>query len=69
VSLVPPAYYADILCERGRCYLDGLYNALPGSTSGKTKAAEDEKKAAMDEAKKLWGKGVHENLKDIMFYL
>lgn len=24
VSYVPPAYYADILCERGRCYLQGL---------------------------------------------
>lgn len=21
VSICPPAYYADILCERGRCYL------------------------------------------------
>ncbi|KAF8455766.1 hypothetical protein BDZ91DRAFT_801275 [Kalaharituber pfeilii] len=24
VSYVPPAYYADILCDRGRCYLQGL---------------------------------------------
>ena len=24
VSYVPPAYYADILCERGRCYLQNL---------------------------------------------
>jgi len=24
VSYVPPAYYADILCERGRCYLQHL---------------------------------------------
>lgn len=21
VSVCPPAYYADLLCERGRCYL------------------------------------------------
>ncbi|KAF8243604.1 Piwi-domain-containing protein [Wilcoxina mikolae CBS 423.85] len=24
VSYAPPAYYADILCERGRCYIQGL---------------------------------------------
>lgn len=27
VSIVPPAYYADILCERGRCYLQKYLNA------------------------------------------
>ena len=25
VSLCPPAYYADILCERARVYLSGLF--------------------------------------------
>lgn len=28
VSVCPPAYYADILCERARCYLSGLYDPL-----------------------------------------
>lgn len=27
VSICPPAYYADILCERGRCYLHKYINA------------------------------------------
>ncbi|KAG8934182.1 hypothetical protein FRC02_010448 [Tulasnella sp. 418] len=27
VSLVPPAYYADLACERGRCYIHELLNA------------------------------------------
>ncbi len=27
VSVCPPAYYADILCERGRCYLAKYLNA------------------------------------------
>jgi eukaryotic translation initiation factor 2C len=26
VSYAPPAYYADRLCERGRCYLRKYYN-------------------------------------------
>lgn len=27
VSICPPAYYADIACERARHYLDRFYNA------------------------------------------
>ncbi|KAI8648818.1 Piwi domain-containing protein [Fusarium sp. Ph1] len=26
VSLCTPAYYADIVCERARCYLSGMFN-------------------------------------------
>lgn len=29
VSYAPPAYYADRLCERGRCYLRTWYNPSP----------------------------------------
>jgi hypothetical protein len=29
VSYAPPAYYADILCERGRCYLQALLAGHP----------------------------------------
>lgn len=29
VSVCPPAYYADLLCERGRCYLWEDFNAGP----------------------------------------
>ncbi|KAG2144442.1 ribonuclease H-like domain-containing protein [Suillus bovinus] len=59
VSLVPLAYYADLACERVRCYLDGFLNSeqlpAPGSSSqkgeskgkGKGKAvAADEREAA-----------------------
>ncbi|MCJ1459955.1 hypothetical protein MMC28_010334 [Mycoblastus sanguinarius] len=31
VSICPPAYYADLLCERGRCYLNKALNADVGS--------------------------------------
>lgn len=41
VSICPPAYYADLVCERARCYLSGLFDPSSGSpneslTSGQT---------------------------------
>lgn len=57
VSLVSPAYYADIACWRGRCYLRKLLRQAYG------------KKGGMKEAEQLWAGGVHKNLKDTMFYL
>ena len=32
VSIPPPAYYADFVCERARCYLSRLFDATPGAT-------------------------------------
>jgi len=59
VSLVPLAYYADLACERARCYLDGFFSSeqspAPGSSNwkgegrgkGKGRAmAVDEREAA-----------------------
>ncbi|KIK78298.1 hypothetical protein PAXRUDRAFT_834618 [Paxillus rubicundulus Ve08.2h10] len=72
VSLVSPAYYADVACERGRCYLRKLLHGYVGdgttaSGTGSGSAAEQE---IMNEAKKLWNNGVSKkNLKDTMFYL
>ncbi|KAL4076885.1 Piwi domain-containing protein [Scleroderma yunnanense] len=59
VSLVSPAYYADIACWRGRCYLRQLlrHRGSNGEEDG------------MKKAKELWHGGVHRNLKDTMFYL
>ncbi|KAJ8590502.1 argonaute-like protein [Rhizopogon salebrosus TDB-379] len=68
VSLVSPAYYADVACERGRCYLRKL---LQGQSEGGTTASSNTTEAdAMKEAKALWREGVSVNkLKDTMFYL
>lgn len=56
VSICPPAYYADILCERGRCYLAQYVN---GSPPGKV----------FDWQEAPWTGNVHENLSDSMFYI
>ncbi|TFY71790.1 hypothetical protein EVG20_g1213, partial [Dentipellis fragilis] len=68
VSLVSPAYYADLACERGRCYLHKLLQGYSGAgvTSASGSNAENE---AVREAQGLWRNGVSGKLKDIMFYL
>ena len=41
VSLCPPAYYADILCERGRSYLHEIMKGgVDAASSGGSQAAE-----------------------------
>ncbi|KAI5793057.1 Piwi domain-containing protein [Geopyxis carbonaria] len=69
VSICPPAYYADLACERGRCYIYGLLNASDdvSSKSGGSEAQEIEN--TVRAARKLWDTGVHSRLKDTMFYL
>ncbi|KAI5286860.1 hypothetical protein KEM54_006447, partial [Ascosphaera aggregata] len=54
VSLCTPAKYADMACERARCYLSHLFNGSPG---GKGQSAE------------VVGVTPHEKIKDTMFYL
>ncbi|KXN85174.1 Protein argonaute 5 [Leucoagaricus sp. SymC.cos] len=73
VSLIPPAYYADLACERGRCYLNDLL-VWEGSTSGsvkggKKRSKEEEREAVFQEAAAAWGNGLHPNIKDTMFYI
>lgn len=53
VSICPPAYYADLLCERGRSYLQGV---LKGDGSEEFTQFS-------------WRKNVHPNLAETMFYL
>lgn len=64
VSICPPAYYADLVCERARCYLSGVYNPSPaetpaGSVAGSVAATEVD----FDAVK------IHDNVKDAMFYI
>ncbi|KAK3080982.1 hypothetical protein LTS18_011295 [Coniosporium uncinatum] len=74
VSYATPAYYADHLAERGRCYLKRFYE-------GTNKGADDALNLEQfeDEVKKAWNGGdatkgkdrnpFHDNLKDTMFWL
>ena len=63
VSIVSPAYYARLACERGRCYLRSLFQGI-------TKQPDDlYDQDPMLEAKSLWKDGVAQPLKETMFYL
>ena len=73
VSLVPPAYYADLACERGRCYLNEflLVDDKPSSAGGGSGKRDRDEEAAkvFEAAKRMWGEGIHQNLRESMFYL
>ncbi|KAH6988693.1 putative RNA interference and gene silencing protein [Ilyonectria destructans] len=64
VSLCTPAYYADIVCERARCYLSGVFDtptqsaepSLAGSQTGGLQVGNEDVR-------------IHEKLKDTMFYI
>lgn len=61
VSVCPPSYYADLVCERARAYLSKFYDATPtgsmvsGQTNLSAASAEDIK--------------IHDRLQDTMFYI
>ncbi|KAF2470803.1 putative RNA interference and gene silencing protein [Lindgomyces ingoldianus] len=66
VSLCPPAYYADLACERARCYLANLFDtpspsAAP-SVTGTSAAGGAGQPSAGDVE-------IHPRLKDTMFYI
>ncbi|TRM60656.1 ribonuclease H-like domain-containing protein [Schizophyllum amplum] len=70
VSLVSPAYYADLACERGRCYLHPLLQGIsrvPRATA--TSGGSDQEQEVFREAQDMWHGGAHPALKDTMFYL
>lgn len=61
VSLIPPAYYADIACERGRCYLNDFLNADDKASTSVRSGKSDlelEKQRVFEDAKRHWGRGV-----------
>jgi eukaryotic translation initiation factor 2C len=70
VSLVSPAYYADLACERGRCYLHKLLQGFSNSAATARSGASGAEEEVMTEAIQSWHGGIGgPNLKDTMFYL
>ena len=73
VSISPPAYYADLLCDRARCYLSRVFHPEP-SSSVKNAGGKKAGRMTSEEAGK-WLRTlqedviVHPNLKDTMFYI
>lgn len=94
VSLMPAAYYADVVCEMARYWIHGFLNQGDGVSSGGESqgggggrggrggsggsrggrgggpsAREVAERRVYEAAERMWGSGLHENLKDSMFYL
>ncbi|KZT01939.1 Piwi-domain-containing protein [Laetiporus sulphureus 93-53] len=74
VSLVPPAYYAELACERSRCYLNNVLNPVNEQPAAGEKkpgriTEEKERQRNFDEAVKIWGNGIHDDIKESMFYI
>ena len=61
VSICPPAYYADLVCERARCYLSGIFDATPAAS---VTESEGQGPGANPEDVRI-----HERLRDTMFYI
>jgi hypothetical protein len=65
VSICPPAYYADLVCERARCYLASLFSPdTPGATPAQSVASGPPQ--PQPSAAEVT---VHPDLKDSMFYI
>jgi eukaryotic translation initiation factor 2C len=67
VSICPPAYYADLVCERARAYLSGWFEEPTPVASPQGSAAGSE--AARSEAPGADTVLVHERVRDTMFYV
>ncbi|KAK5463118.1 hypothetical protein LTS15_002831 [Exophiala xenobiotica] len=63
VSICPPAYYADLACERARCYLSKVYD--PRSVVSSLSSTHTT--SAQPDASVL--RQVHANVRDSMFYI
>jgi len=60
VSLIPAAYYADLACRRGRCYLNDLWMGVGTDTAGGDSTVDwgERSMEVFEAAKKSWGDGV-----------
>ncbi|KAJ5466542.1 hypothetical protein N7539_009498 [Penicillium diatomitis] len=64
VSVCPPAYYADLVCTRARCYMSDLFDPTPSTTpTGSVAGESDSRVSEVSQAT------VHPSIKDTMFYI
>ncbi|KAJ9129975.1 Protein argonaute 1D, partial [Pleurostoma richardsiae] len=61
VSVCTPAYYADVVCERARCYLSGAFDTPSQSAAGSVSA-----EPAVVRSEDVL---IHARLRDSMFYI
>ncbi|KAJ9629163.1 hypothetical protein H2204_008952 [Knufia peltigerae] len=74
VSICPPAYYADLACERARCYLSKFFDPDSSETnsmtlSGSSTSGEGKGKDKDPIDPSCSQLRVHDNIKNAMFYI
>ncbi|GJE99955.1 Piwi-domain-containing protein [Phanerochaete sordida] len=75
VSLVPPAYYADIACERGRQWISMLMYGAEAQTRSQVSGGSDPdalqraRQEVYNKAVQLWGEGAQSDVRNTMFYI
>lgn len=65
VSVCPPAYYADLVCTRARCYLSDLFDPSPASTTAGSAVGTEGGGRVPDRSQVQ----IHPNVADSMFYI
>ncbi|KAJ0421265.1 putative RNA interference and gene silencing protein [Aspergillus carlsbadensis] len=66
VSICPPAYYADLLCDRARCYLKDVFD---GRVQGGGTSREEDEIAYGEMVSRFDKIQVHSSLRRSMFYI
>ncbi|EAW15209.1 putative RNA interference and gene silencing protein (Qde2) [Aspergillus clavatus NRRL 1] len=65
VSICPPAYYADLVCTRARCYLSSVFDPTPTATPAASEIAGSGRGGVPDSGDVQ----IHGNVRDTMFYI
>lgn len=65
VSVCPPAYYADLVCTRARCYLSELFDPSPSPTAASSAVGTEGGGQVPDRSQVQ----IHPNVADSMFYI
>ncbi|OJJ46103.1 hypothetical protein ASPZODRAFT_133093 [Penicilliopsis zonata CBS 506.65] len=65
VSICPPAYYADLVCERARCYLSHVFDPTPMATPSGSVIGGQAGEAALTSS----DVEIHPNVRNVMFYI
>lgn len=65
VSVCPPAYYADLVCTRARCYLSDLFDPSPAATTAGSAVGTEGGGKVPDRSTVV----IHPNVADSMFYI